>query len=614
MLDLPRETPICSNCLSLDIDCISSNARPEWMDGAEKQRQKAEWLKKEVKRKAAHRRERRYLQGLEIRLESLDVSSSLTDDSDCATHNKDLFNAVLPNVSTVSPLTQNGGTQGSTPASGVDGPRSDSSFAASSPDEPPCERALPSLDPGSALSQELEAHLTMLYLDFVFPFLFPFYRPSFADAGRGWILVLLSKNKALFHSALSLAGYFHGIIMGSGHEGGECRVKSVQALHEQQGLALNWLQHEMQDIVTRGVKSNLVDANRVMASIVQLMTSEAAIGFGGNWSMHLDAATELFNEIMHHHATTDSGTVCFMLVLLQLGSQPFTWTPKQHPWGSEQASLRFFTAQLLYFDTIASITLGKAPRLLQWQTPLFRILDEETRKKLPDSEKERTMPHINLQEFIGLPNWVLSSIAETAALDAWKKEMKRAGSLSVAQLVARGAVIEQQLRTSLQAIEDTEGKSNGSASAGGPQQLLQYFAGNFAHQMMHCTTLNTRIWAQTGLTYLGVVLSGWQPSSPEIQASVARTIEMLLSLPSPDCLRTLVWPFTVTGCLAGPEQEQIFRDLIAGMGPLKVFGTIREGFAIMEKVWERRAEIDERPDLWDIAASLNCLSRPALLI
>ncbi len=131
---------------------------------------------------------------------------------------------------------------------------------------------------------------------------------------------------------------------------------------------------------------------------------------------------------------------------------------------------------------------------------------------------------------------------------------------------------------------------------------------------MHGPVLNTQIWGQATITYLSVVLSGWQPSSSEIRNSVAQTVELLLSLPSPDCLRTLVWPFTVTGCLAAPDQEQVFRDMVAAMGPLKVFGTIRESLAILEHVWARRAEIDENPDQWDLGACLNCLHQPALLI
>jgi len=611
-----EERPLCQGCLALEIECLYTEDKPEWMDGGELQRQKAEWLKKEVKRKATHRRERRYLQGLEVRLESLDAS--LTDDSDIVM-SKDLIHATAPSVSTTNGSTPHAGTQESTPASGFGGGTGDSPISVPSPDDhaaAPVDHGLLGSGLRDVLSKEVEAHSTMLYLDYAFPFLFPYYRPSFADAGRGWLLVLLAKNKALFHSALSLAGYFYSIVLGHIQDAApQCQTHNLEALHEQQGLALQWLRREMQDIITRGVKGNLAEANRVMASIIQLMTSDVAIGKPGNWPMHLEAAAQLFNEIMKHHAVTDNGHVCFMMVLLQLGSRPFSWTPKNHPWGSDQATLRFFTAQLLFVDTLASTTLQQPPRLHEWhQHILMTIEDDDSRKQMPVSEKEQAMPHIHVGEFVGVENWVVVSIGEIAALDAWKKEMKRAGSLSVAHLAARASVIEQRLRGGLQKLDEAACKSDGPASIGGPDRLLGEFAGTFSPILIHGTALNNRIWAQAAISYLSVVLSGWQPSSLEIRNSVAQTIELLLSLASPDCLRTVVWPFTVTGCLAAQEQEQIFRDMVGGMGPLKVFGTIREGVAILEHVWGRRAEIDANPDQWDIGACLNCLAEPALLI
>ncbi|KAL2021605.1 hypothetical protein VTK56DRAFT_6958 [Thermocarpiscus australiensis] len=604
--------PLCSNCAALEIDCLYGDEKPEWMDGAEKQRQRAEWLKHEVKRKAAHRRERRYLQGLEVRLESLDVSPD--HDSDVPA-TRGFINTAPPSASKTDSSPAYDDPRDSTPRSGPSSVDTDSSLSLPTPDEPSDGYSRPDLQ--TTLSQEVDSHMTMLYLDYVFPFLFPFYRPSLLDVGRAWLLVLLTKNKALFHAALSLAGYFYATVLGHIREApGACQTHNLQALQRQQGLALQWLQREMQDIIVQGVKGNLAEANRVMASIIQLMTCEVAIAKPGNWTMHLEAAAQLFNEIMKHHAFDQDGRgPCFMLVLLQLGPKPFKWTPKNYPWGSDQAILRFFTAQLLFLDTLASTALDTPPRLQQWHQPLLSEPDEDTKKMMPVTEKETTLPHINLQEFVGVQNWVILSIGEIAALESWKKERKKAGALSVAQLVTRGAAIEERLRASLQVLGEPEVKHCGQTSMDEPQNLLQYFSAGFlSPRMMHGTDLNTRIWAQAAFTYLAVVLSGWQPSSLEIRASVARTIELLLSLPSPDCLRTLVWPFTVTGCLATADQEQIFRDMVTAMGPLKQFGTIGDGLAILETVWARRAEIDENPDQWDLAACFSCLGRPALLL
>ncbi|GAB1310614.1 Ustiloxin B cluster transcription factor ustR [Madurella fahalii] len=603
--------PLCNSCTALEIDCLYGDDRPEWMDGAEKQRQRAEWLKSEVKRKAAHRRERRYLQGIEVRLESLDAS--LADESDAGGTKDSLY--ITPSSADSAPSSSYDGPQDFTPRSESIGLQADSSASIPSPDRPHGGSNTPGLDLQGMLAEDEDAHLTMMYLDYVFPFVFPFYRPSVLDVGRGWLLALLTKNKALFHSALGLAGYFYAVLLGhTGDSSHECQTRSLETLHNQQGLALQWLQHEMHEIVTRGVRDHLAEASRVMASIIQLLTCEVAIAKPGNWTIHLGAATELYDEIMKQHGMSERGP-CFMMVLLQLGSKPFTWTPKNHPWGLNQSILRFFTAQLLFIDVLASTTLQQPPRLQRWHEHLLYDYDEETKEKMRDGEKEQTTPHINLEEFVGVQNWAILAISEISALDAWKKGMKRAGSLSVTELVSRATAIEHRLCASLEALLGTDTKGAFPSLKDSPHTVVQCSAGGFPlARVMHGTGLNTQIWAQAAFTYLSVILSGWQPASHEIRKSVAQTIELMLSLPNPDCLRTAVWPFVVTGCLAAPDQEFVFRDLVSAMGPLQRFGTISDGLAILEHVWVHRAEIDENPDQWDLAACFNCLGRSVLLI
>ncbi|KAK4167216.1 fungal-specific transcription factor domain-containing protein [Cladorrhinum sp. PSN259] len=622
--------PACQGCAALDIDCIYSDTKPEWMDGGDKQKEKGEWLKREVKRRANLRRERRHMQGLEVKLESLGVDGdedgqgiittahlsepsahtpeSSTDATATAAFSPDESSAGESIMSSAGHYVDSPVTQPS-PAAGID-----SNIAG------PPEIA----GPGIPL-EERDAHSTMFYLDYVFPFLFPFYRPSFLDMGRGWLLVLLTKNKALFHIAMTMSGYFYGVILSSSQETIEdhrtCTGRNLAILHSQQQIALQCLQDEIREVVNKGVKGHLAEAGRVMASIVQLLTSEVAVANYGNWTMHLEAATELFDEMMKHHGTTGNGHSCFMMLLYQLGSTPFSWTPKYHPWGSDQAILRFFTAQLVLFDTIASVTLEQAPRLQHWhQHLLSHTVDEETMKHMPKGDKEHTMPHINLEEFCGIQNWLITSIAEISTLSNWKKEMKKYGSLSISELVRRAQVIEQHILHNIASLEQEPpppSPSAATATVGGcPPKPFQHHASNTpSSQGIHSTILNTRIWAQSTLTYLKVVVSGWQPASPEIMCSVATTIDLLLRLPSPECLRTVIWPFTVAGCLVtSPEQEQVLRGMVTAMGPLQALGTVREGMAILENAWANRGQIDECGGEWDLAVWFRCLGRPALLI
>lgn len=73
--------PACGGCATLEIDCLISEEKPEWMDGGEKQKEKAEWLKRDVKRKAGSRRERRFIQTLENDMKGLDTSQTTAGES-----------------------------------------------------------------------------------------------------------------------------------------------------------------------------------------------------------------------------------------------------------------------------------------------------------------------------------------------------------------------------------------------------------------------------------------------------------------------------------------------------------------------------------------------------
>ncbi|KAK3989997.1 transcriptional regulatory protein pro1 [Cladorrhinum sp. PSN332] len=598
--------PLCNGCAALDIDCIYSETKPEWMDGGEKQREKGEWLKREVKRRANLRRERRHMQGLEVKLESLGVAGEEDGQGIITTAQQ---NEQPPEHTTDSSPCESLGESSAAAGHYTESPATQPSPPAGNDNNTSAVHE--PFGPEVSLEDQ-DAHLTMFYLDYVFPFQFPFYRPSFLDMGRGWLLVLLTKNKALFHIAMTMSSYFYGVILSNtqktikGHQ--TCTARNLELLQSQQQLALQCLQLELRDVVNKGVKGHLAEAGRVMASVVQLLTSEVAVANYGNWTMHLEAASELFDEMMKHHGTADNGSSCFMMLLFQLGSLPFSWTPKHHPWGSDQATLRFFTAQLVSFDTIAGVTLEQPPRLQRWHQHLLSELDEESMKQLPKEDKEHTIPHLNLEEFCGVQNWLITSITEISALSNWKKEMKKLSSLSISELVRRAQAIESHICAKIQELElEQQHPTTPNACS---SVLHQYSAS----QGIHSTTLNTQIWAQATLIYLKVVVSGWQTASPEIVASVAATMDLFLRLPSPHSLRTVVWPFTVAGCLATPEQEQVFRDMLNAMGPTQAFGTVRESLAILEHVWANRAQIDECKDQWDLAACLRCLGRPSLLI
>ncbi|KAJ9151647.1 Transcriptional regulatory protein pro1 [Coniochaeta hoffmannii] len=626
--------PVCMACSALEIDCLYSDVKPEWMDGAEKQKEKADWLKLEVKRLAGARRERRHMQSLEMGMDGLEVAN--------ATDNMTV--AVAPVSSQVASSSGPSVSNGTPQDSGSESWTVDQSMPSAASSTPPSSfgpAAAPT--PPTLIGMQVPLHrvglddqdlsFMMVYLDFTFPFLFPFYRPHVLDGGRGWLLVIMMRNKALFHIALTLSAYLLSEIMKNGADThGDCLRHNWDSLQEQQQLAMRELQADMHELNQKGVQGYLAASGQVMGSVMQLLSFEVAIANTGNWQMHLDAASVLFEQVMEHHGNNEAGNMCWHRVLLQLGHGfvPGSAGEKQRPWNPDQASLRFFTASLIFADTLSATALGRAPRLLKYHDHLLNVLDH----CCEDHSTHPSVPHLKMDDFFGVPNWVLQAIAAASSLQAWKKQEKAANSLSITQLVSRAASIEHMLKTH---IADLDAKLDAADAAfpttmntlhlfGQATSPLAWFPAqqpplplpaSFSDSRLPGADhhLTARIWAQAAITYLLVVVSGWQPSNPEIRESVALTADLLLRrLPAPAGLRSVVWPFAVTGCLAAPGEEQGFRDLVAALGPLQIFGTVREALGLMEQVWAHRECIGALPDSWDLSVGLNGLGHPSLLI
>lgn len=197
------------------------------METADTQKDRAEWLKLEVKRKAAERRERRYLQAVERGLESLEVSHQADGDGDMEGSDGGRKDTSDPSATSSAPSS----VRRPDPMSETSRQQADSSMASFFASLTPASSA----DSDTALRlgmDDREINLVVMYLDYVFPFLFPFYRPRLMDAGRGWLLVLFTRNKALLHTALSLASLFFNIVFNHGCEDPvePCKLHNVRVI------------------------------------------------------------------------------------------------------------------------------------------------------------------------------------------------------------------------------------------------------------------------------------------------------------------------------------------------------------------------------------------------
>ena len=440
----------------------------------------------------------------------------------------------------------------------------------------------------------------MIYLDYVFPFLFPFYQPSLIETGRQWLLGLICQNEVSFHIAASLSAYFFSLVPQNDgqdmHE--DCKALVRGKLLEQMDMACTSLQSNVSAISFHGPRSPLLERIRIMEEITQLLVVEVTVKRDVNWKIHLTPALVFFDEIFKSYGIYDSEPS--LAILLSALPSPFSIGTPHHkplPNTADQSALVFFVSLLLFIDIIASTSLGAPPVLQYYQASLL---------SLHGGEKCR----VRLEAVVGCSNWALVAIGNISALSAWKRDAKQSGNFSVVDLVIRAEPISQALQEGLVGL-------NIDATAPQPKTMsasrLEAYYSRHDKAIDYTSIANiTRMWAYAAMIYLSVCLSGWQTNSTSIQANVANVLSLLQTIESPAQLRSLSWPICVAGCLALPKQEDYFRRIVGIMGSLGQFGTVSNALRIMEAVWGARATIDG--NVWDIESCLSILGSPALLL
>jgi hypothetical protein len=474
-----------------------------------------------------------------------------------------------------------------------------------------------------ARGRDFELDFLTKYLDYVFPHLFPFYRPGLHETGRSWVLALLRRSRVAFHSALSLSAYFFTFTLIDAYPGqhGACKGQLWEKVGRQTDMCFEMIQHDIRDLSVRGSRATLPDKARVMESIVQFLIFEVALGRSANWDLHLTPAIALFEEIWQSAGAVASTTVesdgegpssesKLLAVLdamaphLRVGLKP----GRGYIWSPEQAGFRFFTGLLVFIDIVASTVLERPPRLAEHHAHILADQDDG----VPDFG---TVP-VQLSGLIGCQNWVLLAISRITLLDVWKKkeeeERKTRARRSMRELlVDLASPISRTLKDGISRLDQQPISDPRNIN---PLDFRSYFnaLGQFPPSSTSSTTL-TNIWAHAARIYLAVVVSGYQESNPEIRSGVSRVLELLRAVDCSTHLRTLAWPVCVAGCMseAGSHERQ-FRDLFARVDELSMVGALGEARKIMEKVWENRESLDR--DTWDLAACFRILGAPVLLV
>jgi hypothetical protein len=422
----------------------------------------------------------------------------------------------------------------------------------------------------------------MFYLEHLFPFLFPYYRPPLLQGGRAWILEMMMSSPVYIQATLCQSSYFFSLARGVGNHDEVWETVLTQTMD-----AFGVLRKALQVINGSCITEHLHGAVRILASIMQLQRFEIAVLSFNNCQAHLNAALALFIQLLDSPDAVESAapSSSFNAVMNRLGP-PSCNLPLQsvHIPSAEQVAFHFSSALLVFDDIIASTVLREKPRLHEYHHTLLGDID-------------CIHPPINLEAVVGCQNWVLLQIGEIAVLGAWKQQCQKEGNLDIMELVHRATAIKDLLSCHLMRLETnpvlirTEGSS-----------LLDIFTTDHYQEsktLASQCSIVTRVWTHAALIYLFVVVSGWQPANVDVRYHVGRIIELLrVRVSPPALLRTMVWPFSVAGCLAEPALESQFREMVEALQPPRVFGTVRKALEIMENVWsDRGAENAANRDL-----------------
>jgi len=412
----------------------------------------------------------------------------------------------------------------------------------------------------------------MFYLEELFPFLFPFYHPSFLQGGRSWILEMMTSSPVVRQALLCQSSYFFSLGAGAANRD-ECWRTILMKTMDAFGV----LRQALQVIDGSSITEHRHGAVRIMASIIQVQRFEITISSFENCQAHLTGALALFRQLLDSSEATEPACPRskFNSVISRLGPSPIPLdAPNLHIPSAEQAAFCFSSALLIMDDIVASTILQEQPRLY------------ENHHSLLDNTFG-TGPAINLEAVVGCQNWVWLLIGEISVLDAWKKQCQRAANLDVMELVHRAAAVKDSLETGLAKLE-----ANPVIAPKQSCGMLDVLTADYRQPSQlsdRRSSLVTRVWAHAAVLYLFVVVSGWQPASSDVRYHVAQIIELLtVQAKPPASLRTMVWPFCVAGCLAEPAQEAHLRAMVKALQPPSVFGTVRKALEIMENVWRNR--------------------------
>lgn len=565
-----RKQPACSACRSLDITCHDGSSRPSWINNDRERDEFADQIKAQVREKAESRREKSYVKVMPLGRTKQSKSGL--------------------KVAARTPKADKTKKEAQT---------SSSENEHSTNNTPQAENVKPDRDVTDpvllGVSNDIDLDLEIIFLDYAFPFLFPYYHPSIFEGGRGWLLATLRNSMPLFHTAMGFSTYFFTLVMANVSVGKDeheaCRRLIQRKLTSHIDNAINSIRKGINDLHASPTPISVFGRAHLLEGVVQLLVFDTNVARTTEWSVHITAAISLLTEIME--LPEPRGEMADLTSVFAMMQRPgwSTESPSHRMWNSDQSAFRFHVAFIIFADIISATTLGDVPKLREYYSRLIK----------PRAKAAHPSQVLELGDFVGCQGWILLLIADIAVL----KEGKKSGRVLKEDLLFESNRIAEDLHSGIARLND------GMQPTANPVLPQAYIHPETLLQNIDNLSVSLT-WAHAAVIYLFVTTFGWREQDQDIQENVLLTLRFLREIQSPAILRSLAWPFFIAGCLATESQEAEFRQIASKMGSLSAFGTLNEALKIMEKVWSTLGEKDETT--WDFTFCFRMMGSIPLLI
>ncbi|CAG9975006.1 unnamed protein product [Clonostachys byssicola] len=386
--------------------------------------------------------------------------------------------------------------------------------------------------------------LIMNFIDSVLPLQLPLYKPDAASGGRGWLLSLVFRTKALYHAVLALGAYHRSTLLSSQ---GSCewQLENMRSQEENLAFCLDLVQES-----TSGACGKDGSGVGIAAAITQLLFFELFTNHNSNgWQAHLRVLVRLFKHV-YTRDLINIGLSDQSRFILMGREELQNHSPEVR---EDVMGFRTIAGSIVWLDIIFSVTSGDAAS--SWPDPLF---------------SNDSACQVRLQDIMGCQNWVMIQIGRIAE---FHKQMTQASEHKCDEYMKIVEAIHNDIQIGLANL--------------GPPELMSPLV-DIDSPRSDLVVLITYLYAQTALIYLHLILHGFKDFQ-HVRGPIAIVTNYIRRGIKPELRPALVFPFYICGSVVDEGDRDLFRSVLSS-SPL-VSRSLQHRPRVLqalEEIWSQR--------------------------